>query len=67
MTDLERLTALRSRLESVLNDPETSPRDLAAVSREYRLLVAQLAEISPPASGSALDEITARRVQRGVS
>jgi len=67
MTDQERLTALRSRLEGALNDPETSPRDLAAVSREYRQLVAQLADISLPASGSALDEIAARRVERGAS
>jgi len=48
-----------------LNDAGTSPRDLAALSREYRLLVVQLADISPPASGSALDEIATRRVQRG--
>ena len=65
MTDQERLTALRSRLEGALNDPETSPRDLAALSREYRQLVAQLAGISLPASGSALDEIAARRMHRG--
>ena len=67
MTDQERLTALRSRLEGVLNDPDTSPRDVAALSREYRQLVAQLAGIALPASGSALDEISARRVQRGAS
>ena len=67
MTDQERLTALRSRLEGALNDPETSPRDLAALSREYRQLVAHLADISLPASGSALDEIAARRVERGAS
>ena len=67
MTDLERLVALRGRLEGVLNDPGTSPRDLAAVSREYRLLVVQLADISPPAAGSALDEISTRRAQRGAS
>lgn len=67
MTDVERLTALRGRLEGVLNDPETAPRDLAAVSREYRLLVAQLADIADPAAGSALDEIWSRRVLRGAS
>jgi hypothetical protein len=67
MTDQERLTALRSRLEGVLKDPGTSPRDLAALSREYRQLVAQLADIAAPASGSALDEISARRVRRGAS
>lgn len=67
MTDVERLTALRSRLEGVLNDPDTSPRDLAAVSREYRLLIAQLADIADPAAGSPLDEIATRRAQRGAS
>ncbi len=67
-TDLERLTALRGRLEAVLHDPETSARDLAAVSREYRQTLAQLAEVSPSAAGSALDEIAARRVlRRGAS
>ena len=64
-TDQERLTVLRCRIEGVLNDPATSPRDLASLSREYRQLVAQLADISSPASGSALDEIAARRVKRG--
>ena len=67
MTDLERLVALRGRIEGVLNNPETSARDLASLSREYRLLVAQLAEMAPPAAGSALDEIAARRQQRGAS
>jgi len=67
VTDVERLTALRSRLEGVLNNPATSARDLAAVSREYRLLVAQLADIAEPAAGSALDEIATRRAQRGAS
>ncbi len=63
-TDQERLEALRRRLEAVLADPATSARDLASVSREYRLLLVQLAEVSPAAAGSALDEIAARRVQR---
>jgi len=67
MTDQERLTALRSRLEGALNDPETTPRDLAAVSREYRQLIAQLASSALPVAGSALDEIAARRVKRGAS
>lgn len=67
-TDQERLEALRRRLEAVLHDPETSARDLAAVSREYRQTLAQLAEVSPSAAGSALDEIAARRVlRRGAS
>ena len=66
-TDQERLEALRGRLEAVLADPETSARDLASVSREYRQTLTQLAEASPAAAGSALDEIAARRVRRGAS
>ncbi len=62
--DVERLTALRARLEAVLADPDTSARDLASVSREYRQTLVQLAEIAPAAAGSVLDEIAARRVQR---
>ena len=65
--DLTRLEALRERLEGVLSDPDTSPRDLASLSREYRLLVAQLAEMSPSGRHSALDEIAARRSRRGAS
>ncbi|UUO03854.1 hypothetical protein M4D79_14130 [Mycolicibacterium novocastrense] len=63
--DRARLEALRDRLEAVLNDPETGPRDLAAVSREYRMTVAALAALAPPAGSSKLDEIAARRRKRG--
>jgi hypothetical protein len=60
-----RLEALRARLETVLNDPATSPRDLAAVSREYRMTIAKLAELAPAEAGSPLDEIAQRRKKRG--
>ena len=63
-TDRARLEALRDLLEAALTGPETSPRDIAAVSREYRQVVAALAA-SAPASGSKLDEIAARRRMRG--
>lgn len=66
-TDQGRLTALRGRLEAVLNDPGTTARDLASVSREYRLLLVQLADVSPAAAGSALDEIATRRARRGAA
>lgn len=66
-TDLDRLEALRGRLEAVLADSGTSARDLAAVSREYRQTLVQLAELGPAAAGSALDEIAERRAQRGAS
>ncbi len=66
-SDRTRLEALRDRLEAVLSDPATSPRDLAAVSREYRQTVAALAQMRPAEGVSKLDEIAARRRQRGAS
>lgn len=66
-SDAQRLTALRDRLEAVLADPGTTPRDLATVSREYRLLLAALAEKEPSNSNSVLDEIAQRRAARGAS
>ncbi len=65
--DRARLEALRTRLEQVVNDPETSARDLASVSREYRQTVAALASMAPVAAGTRLDEIAARRRNRGAS
>ena len=67
LTDQARLEALRDRLEAVLADESTSPRDLAAVSREYRQLLARLADVAPSSSGSPADEIAARRAARGAS
>jgi hypothetical protein len=65
--DRARLEALRDLLEAVLHDPETSPRDLATVSREYRMTVAALDGVAPSSGTSKLDEIAARRAKRGVS
>lgn len=64
-SDRARLEALRDRLEAVLNDPETAVRDLANVSREYRMTVAAIAEHAPSPGGSKLDEIAERRRKRG--
>jgi hypothetical protein len=64
-SDRARLEELRDRLEGVLNDSETGPRDLATVSREYRQTLAALAAMSPGAGSSKLDEIAARRRKRG--
>ncbi|MDF2968121.1 MAG: hypothetical protein K0Q93_1899 [Nocardioidaceae bacterium] len=58
--------ALRDRLQAVLADPQTIPRDLAAVSREYWMTLDKLAEIEPSSGTSPLDEIAARR-HRGAS
>ena len=66
-TDRGRLEALRDRLQAVLEAPGTTPRDLATVSREYRLTIEKLAQLRPAGARSALDEITARRQQRGAS
>lgn len=63
--DRARLEALRDLLEAVVKDPETSARDLATVSREYRLTVAALAALGPAAGTSKLDEIAERRRKRG--
>lgn len=63
--DLARLEALRDRLEAVIADPETSPRDLASVGREYRQTLAALAAVAPASGTSKLDEIAARRRKRG--
>ena len=65
--DRARLEALRDRLQAVLDDPETAPRDLASVSREYRQTVSALAQMRPADGVSKLDEIAARRRKRGAS
>lgn len=64
-TDTARLEALRDRLQGVLEDPATTPRDLATVAREYRLLITHLEDRAPAAKGSPLDEIAQRRKKRG--
>lgn len=65
--DRTRLEALRDLLEGVLNNSETSPRDVASVSREYRMTVAALAGQAGASGSSKLDEIAARRAKRGAS
>lgn len=62
--DLGRLRALRDRLEAVLSDDATTPRDLASVSREYRLLLDHIARSAPADAGSKLDEISKQRSKR---
>ena len=63
--DRARLEALRDHLEAVIRSPDTTPRDLAAVSREYRQTIAALAALAPGVGTSKLDEIAARRRRRG--
>lgn len=64
-TDLERLTALRARLEAIVGDPDTPARDVAACSREYRQVLDAIAKVAPVSGTSKLDEIAARRRKRG--
>lgn len=61
------MEALRDRMEAVLADPATTPRDLATVGREFRILVTKLAEDAPRSASSPLDEIAKRRTARGAS
>ena len=63
--DRASLERLRAVLEQVVSDPETAPRDLAAVGRELRQTISALAALAPADGSSALDEIAARRQKRG--
>lgn len=62
--DLTRLKAVRDRLDAVLKEPETSARDLATCSREYRLLLTDIRAQSGNTKGSVVDEISKRRAKR---
>lgn len=66
-TDRDRLVAVRDRLEAVLADQSTPPRDLATVAREYRILLERLGALTAPGVPSPADEIAARRAARGAS
>lgn len=63
-SDIDRLTALRDRLQEVLDDKGTSPRDLASVSREFRLLLETIDKARPSSGTTKLDEIAAKRKKR---
>ena len=67
LDDRSRLEALRALLEGILNNSETPPRDVAAVSREYRQCLTALGQLAPAAAGTPLDELRARRRKRGTS
>ena len=61
---LDRLVRLRGRLEGALG--EAVPyRDFAALSREYRAVLADIAALAEPEKkGDAVDEIAQRRAAR---
>lgn len=61
---LNRLLALRASIEATL-EGEVSTRDFAALSREYRAVLAEIDELAPPKQEvDAVDEIAQRRSAR---
>ena len=61
---LDRLTTLRSSIEAALGG-EVPVRDFAALSREYRAVLAEIDQLAPPAREvDAVDEIAQRRSAR---
>jgi hypothetical protein len=60
--EMSALTALRDRL-AVEVDECRSRRDLAALSRQFMLVVGRLSELQKPV-GSRIDEIAKRRARR---
>lgn len=62
--DLARLAALRDRLEAALAD-EPGPRDLPALSREYRTLLAHMRELHTPEETDVVDQLAKRRDAKG--
>ena len=62
----QRLEALRDSLRAVMDDG-VGARDFAALSREYRATMAELAtlEATDAKVGDPVDEIAARRAARG--
>ena len=64
----DRLTRLESVRDSLGVAIETceSKRDLPALAREYRAVMAEIEKLTPDAkAGDPLDEIAARRAARG--
>lgn len=58
----DRLTSLRSEIEAAIDGAET--KDLAALSREYRAILAEIEGIPDPSEVSVVDEIAQRRNAR---
>ena len=65
MTDrLDRLGTVRDQLAAAMAG-DVPVRDRAAVSREYRAVLAEIDELAPPTQkGDAVDEIAQRRNAR---
>lgn len=58
----EELEQTRDRLKMFLD--EAGPREAAALARELRMTLKDLAELAAPAKGSAVDALAARRAAR---
>jgi hypothetical protein len=61
---LDRLTTTRDRLAEALADGP-STRDMPALSREYRLLLAEIDSLSTVEDADAVDQLAARRGAKG--
>jgi DNA-binding transcriptional ArsR family regulator len=66
-TRLEALKALRDRLAEALDNPVTSTRDLSSLSKQLVDVLAEIEKEEPskPKEASPLDELNARRQERG--
>ena len=64
---LAALRELRDLLARSISGVEVPARDVAALSRQLTLVLAEIAELAPPAQakGNPLDELNRRRVARG--
>jgi len=64
---LATLERLRDHLAREIESSQTTARDLAALSRQLQQVLAEIAELRPPAEtkGTPLDELNARRAARG--
>jgi hypothetical protein len=64
---LTALQALRDRLAAEI-DAGPAPRDLAALSRQFAEVLAQIEKLAPPEQkGTPLDELAKRRAGRGAA
>ncbi|HRD59369.1 hypothetical protein [uncultured Nocardioides sp.] len=61
-THVERLTEDRDRLERAMDEAE--PRELAALVREHRAVLKEIAHLAVPAKGTIRDQLAAKRAAR---
>lgn len=61
-TRIERLRADRDRLEAAMDEAE--PRELAALVREHRTVLAEIEKLAATPKGSVIDQIAQKRRER---